>query len=322
MDSTVYNTPYSQTLASQAYPAQTDYKTHATVAWVVAGLLLAVLIIALIWWAVSGKKDYELEADNVDFTITHEQIVFDPEDENFSSNIKATWTGTRNDSDKLQLFASNGPLNFNKEGEVIGDFSTSGFADLVYQTHQVDASVKEAVITGAPVKTGWSIALVITNPNVKGFRQYNYHGFTAHEPASGSVLNLTSLGQTGSVRVTEDGDVHYNQATASTTNNDVFAFHENVLCLSSSRCTNGDGYCGSRAHVLYDDNGTLHLGRRDEVDVTASTWEYNKQGKNRWCLKADPSKCMSYQQGIEPHPVPTTVNVGSSGSTWSFVTLE
>ena len=308
------------------------------IGWALFVLALIVIVILLIVWLTRSDEKKELAVSGVSFKLTG------------SDMLQATWTSTTSTNDMLRLYASAGPLSFNSSGVPISHSDDPIY--LVYQTSAVPGTAL-ATPTNPPFKvplcTRFNAALVVTNSDIKGFRQYNYQfstictdtsttgdstdtninggfGTSSDAPQDGDIIVLSDLSQKGSLRLNMDGDIVYNQKSVSKSSNDVFVHDQGVLCMSStakhhrSHCK--PPKCGSRSDVLHDDEGKVSLGRKRDLDESSYTWVYNHNGKNRWCLESDTSTCMSFDQGSESVPEETPVNINSSGTTWTNTRIE
>jgi len=300
---------------------------------------LIVIAIVLIVWLTRSDEQKELAVSGVSFKLTD------------SDKLQATWTSTATSGDMLRLYASQGPLSFNSSG-----VPTSHSDDPIYLVYQTNAVAGTALATPelqVPLCTRFNAALVVTNSDVKGFRQYNYQfstictvpdsntdtdtdtdtttfnggfGSSSDSVQDGDIIVLADLSQKGSLRLNMDGDIVYNQKSVSKSSNDVFVHDQGVLCMSSTakhhRYHCKPPKCGSRSDVLYNEGGKVALGRKRDLDEDSFTWVYNHNGKNRWCLQADTSTCMSFDQGPESVPEETPVNVNSNGTTWTNTRVE
>ena len=328
------------TYLANGYPEQygeekpTTY--HHWFGWGLAILLLIAAVIFFILWLTKEDEKKELAVNGVQFKLEGQ------------NSLNATWTSTALPADKISLYASVGSLTFNSAG--IPSSTSNDLIDLVYQVGPVDATAKTITLANLPFNTRLNAALVVTNTDkVKGFRQYNhqFHTLPALVPIingdnttsntvssanpnsnlqDGDIITLSDISQKGSLRLDTEGDIKYNQVTVSKSSNDVFLHDQGVLCMASTakhhrhRCK--PSRCGSRSDVLHDNNGVVALGRKEDLDEDSYTWVYNSQGRNRWCLRSDNTRCMSYAQGFDEVPMPISVNVNNSGSTWTNPRVE
>lgn len=279
--------------------------SHAWVWIILALVVIAAVVIIIILLVTRSNEQKELEAFNVVFSNTS------------TNTVQATWSGTSNADDQLELFASTGPLTFTKEGN---PESSGNFSALIFSSGKVASSADRATVGPLTAGLSYNVALVVSNPSVKAVRVYTEQTFMAVQPINGSKFQIVDINQPGSIRTTGTAGTVVYSTTPSKTNNDVWTYDNGLICLTSVSASNPT--CASaNSQILYNNNGVLAVKAKGTVDTSTYLWAYSGQGKNEWCLRSDATKCMSYIPSASQAATPQAINVNGSPTKWVNTTL-
>lgn len=234
-------------------------------------VLIALVITFFLLWIGKGTSNRALTISGVNFSLPS------------SDKITATWASVGSSSDVVTLYASTSPINFSS-----GGFPEPG--QNVFLTPTVSGSAKTLTVGGLTPNTKYYVDLVVTNPNVVGFNPTPDIIYTGADVPSTSFI-ITEINTRGgiSVDVNDNTTVTYDTVINKGLN-DIWTYDPQAFTLT----TQGIGRFSGTTPALYNNNGVLAAADLKSLQssnmLSMAHWVYVN---NNWCLKSDPTKCMT-----------------------------
>lgn len=210
-----------------------------------------------------------------------------------TDEIEATWTESGSDDNEMVLYASTGPLAFDRSGKPVPNNTE------IYQSPSTDASVKKTTVKGLKIEETYNVALVVTNPRINGFNEVKGDPLfiTSLQPLISVKIYISDIKDPGRIYAptTVPGPAGYETRGSTAGLNTLFLYDTNgVLCNVPEDST--DTVCSNNSVVLSNSSGVLEVNTKSATTRENNTWNYDAS-KNTWCLKSDSTKCITNLNG-------------------------
>jgi len=272
--------------------------------FIIALLVITALVIVLVYAIRRTTKGSNLEFKGAVIKVGKD-----------NSTLTATWPSTNKTSDKVTLWATLDPPEFDTLGKVLNSNAKSS---------QAASGVNTTTLTGLDAGIKYYATVTVFNDDTYNYQLYtqivymdgttpvtNVPGQTAVVEVQKNTFAIEDIIQVGKIQLVEDGSIRFNQRPSE---------------ANSLWYVNSDGQIAHDENTtvcLYNNNGVLaseDCSTLKTSNLQNSKWTYNG-GKlsNQWCLSStinnDKPSCMVLEgisNGSATVSVKSDVNAGDA----------
>jgi len=231
-----------------------------------------------------------------------------PETNPTSYDVDASWDNTAKNN-KVTLYASTKPITVSEGGK-----ASSKDTDMKSSQTVDGTTTKSVTISGLIPETTYYLTLIAVNESLSQtvndtvFTDTVLEGeFTIQDIESKGFIQLVDSNNQYSVTLTKSGD--------KTTIDDVWEYDRGQFGEPATFTLFSKAVSDTPDVVLYNNKNTLGADNIDNLQPSDYQWVYNpEKAPNQWCLKSDPTQCMSVAKGA------TTITVATDSTTkWNNI---